>query len=76
METMERIWQTLFRRKKKKYAMTEPEAEDAADSGRGGKENVENLGTIIDDPQRVTVKTTGSKQFEHMYFNLSKCPAF
>ena len=59
---MERIWQTLFRRKKKKYASSEPETEEteeAADGGRGDRRSVENLGTISDDPQTVTVKTAG-----------------
>ena len=56
---MERIWQTLFRRKKKKYASSEPETEEAAAGGRGDKRSVENLGTISDDPQTVTVKTAG-----------------
>lgn len=57
METMERIWHTLFRRKKKKYATPEPETGEAAVSGRGDKQSVENLGPISDEPQRVTVKT-------------------
>ena len=59
METMERIWHTLFRRKKKKYATPEPETGEATVSGRGDKQSVENLGPISDDPQRVTVKTAG-----------------
>ena len=59
METMERIWQTLFRRKKKKFATPERETGEAGDSGRGDKRSVENLGAIADDPVRVTVKTTG-----------------
>ena len=63
METMERIWQTLFRRKKKKYATSEPETGEAADSGRGDQLSVENLGPISDQPQTVTVKTAGGELF-------------
>ena len=64
METMERIWQTLFRRKKKKYATSEPETGEAADSGRGDQLSVENLGPgISDQPQTVTVKTAGDGEF-------------
>ena len=66
---MERIWQTLFRRKKKKYATPEPEAGEAGDSGRGDKQSVENLGPISDDPQRVTVKTAGGTNSDKIDIN-------
>lgn len=58
---MERIWQTLFRRKKKKYATPEPETGEAADSGRGDQRSAENLGPTPDQPQTVTVKTEGGE---------------
>ena len=58
METMERIWHNLFKRKKKKFAS--PEAEDRDDNE---KENV-SLSAKSDDEdlQKVTVKASGIKE--------------
>ena len=57
METMERIWHNLFKRKKKKYAPPEAEARDDNE-----KENL-SLSSKSDneDLQKVTVKASGMR---------------
>ena len=55
METMERIWHNLFKRKKKKFAS--PKTEDGDDNE---KENISlSSKSYNEDLQKVTVKASG-----------------
>ena len=64
MEKMERIWQNLWKRKKKKYASQDVEMEESENKENAGAGNAaivtETKEESVDvSPQKVIVKTAG-----------------